>query len=408
MNILFGKKYSSHRTFLLLFAVLLGLVTSRALISIATIALFANVLIDGQYRKTLQSFFKQNQLSVLGLLLGIVVLDFFIVGSFDVWLKEFTIKLPFLVFPLAIIHWKNLNKMTIYHLLSAFVILITISGGVVLLNFLLHFEYYTNSLKMAQAIPTPHNHIRYSLLLALSTITSLHLFIQKHTLWTKNRHWTWALTAVFSFVLLHILSVRSGLATLYVALAFYMIFYIWKNKKWKLGCVLGALFFIVPFLAYKTIPSLQNKVGYMLYDLDQYRKGNVGENSDANRLRSLEIGCTIAQENIWTGVGVGNIQQTVNDYYETHNPTVEAANRKLPHNQFLWILIEMGIFGLLTFVFVVFYPLFKIKWKDNPLYICFWLILFLSFLVEATLEIQIGITIFAFFNSLLLSLSRYE
>ena len=70
------------------------------------------------------------------------------------------------------------------------------------------------------------------------------------------------------------------------------------------------------------------------------------------------------------------------------------------HNQYLAITVAFGIVGLLWYLFSLLYPL-SVKDNRNYLYLVFLFILLFSMLTEDTLETQIGVTLFAFFNSFL-------
>ena len=108
----------------------------------------------------------------------------------------------------------------------------------------------------------------------------------------------------------------------------------------------------------------------------------------------------IIKKNPILGVGTGDISNAFNDYYEETASKLNEENRLRSHNQYLAITVAFGIIGLLWYLFSLLYPLSEKK-NRNYLYIIFLAIMLLSMLTEDTLETQIGVTLFAFFNSFL-------
>ncbi|MFT6027803.1 MAG: hypothetical protein ACI8P5_002076 [Bacteroidia bacterium] len=72
----------------------------------------------------------------------------------------------------------------------------------------------------------------------------------------------------------------------------------------------------------------------------------------------------------------------------------------ISHNQFLSVGIVVGLSGLLWFIFALLFPV-GLYYKDY-LYLMFIALVLTSFLTDNTLGTQSGVTLFAFFNSLLI------
>jgi O-antigen ligase len=111
---------------------------------------------------------------------------------------------------------------------------------------------------------------------------------------------------------------------------------------------------------------------------------------------------------VWMGVGTGDVQKAMNEsYVRTQSPLHEEWYKR-PHNQLITITLALGLTGLLIFLLSLFYPLYFLR-KDLPLlYWVFFVVLFLSFLMEDTLETQAGQTFYAFFNTLFLSAAWFR
>jgi O-antigen ligase len=81
----------------------------------------------------------------------------------------------------------------------------------------------------------------------------------------------------------------------------------------------------------------------------------------------------------------------------------------MPHNQFLWILSSTGVLGLLFFVLAWLLPLWSNRNKLNLIVILFHSIMAISFMVEYTLEEQVGGTFFMIFSMFFLKqMSSYK
>ena len=150
------------------------------------------------------------------------------------------------------------------------------------------------------------------------------------------------------------------------------------------------LLIAIPYMAYKFIPSLRNKIEYMRYDYNTFRSGEVRNLSDGVRLLTMQGGFEIAKSNFWVGVGAGDLKTEMNKFYIAQYPQLDEADHKLPHNQLIWVLTTTGIIGLALFLFSFFFPLLVNGNYKYWLFVVFHLILFSSFFTEATLEEQYG------------------
>lgn len=85
------------------------------------------------------------------------------------------------------------------------------------------------------------------------------------------------------------------------------------------------------------------------------------------RIKIWESTWEMSQDNLGFGVGAGNWKISVIPYY-TINHQSEYKNWRRPHNDFLWVLSEKGVIGLvfylLLFLIIVFYGL-KILQKEK-------------------------------------------
>ena len=123
--------------------------------------------------------------------------------------------------------------------------------------------------------------------------------------------------------------------------------------------------------------------------------------SITQRFNFSNAGILIVKDNLWLGVGTGDVPDAFEAKYIELNSRLTPENRKRGHNQFLTLFIAFGFVGLLIWIISFTYPIFKI-FKDRYIYGAFLVISLLSFLGDDTLETQAGVTLFAFFNSFFL------
>jgi O-antigen ligase len=392
-------------TIALIVAIIVGLAASRALVSIATALLAVNIILH----IGLLNVFENCKKYFYALMLFLLPLSVLVLLPFSPnYAQGFQLlahKIPFLVIPISVVLIdKEFLQQHLYKLLGVFILVIFVSGVFVGTNYLLNFEHYNKLLTEGRAIPTPHEHIRYSLMLSFACLVSIFLAWQKKGILFLNDRRVLIFTSIFFFILIHILSVRIGLITLYAGLLLLILYYISRSKKHFLSVLVLFVFIAAPVISYYTLPSFKNRVNYMLYDFQQLENGTIGHNSDSRRIISLKLGVKLFKENTLIGVGVGNIQNKVNETYQELYPTFEEHNRKLPHNQFLYTLVELGIIGGILLLMAFFVPLFFTNFYTLPLYYILACMVFLSMLVDNTLESQIGITFYALFSTLFLKI----
>ncbi len=165
----------------------------------------------------------------------------------------------------------------------------------------------------------------------------------------------------------------------------------------------------IPNAEYMKILNPLARIQKIEWEFENYiRGGNPSGHSVVQRFEFWKAAIGIIKENLFFGVGTGDLDIAFADQYEKMNSPLTKEWRLRSHNQFLAITAAFGITGLLWFLFSLLYPVVKEKKVFNYFYITFFIIALLSFLTEDTLETQAGVTFFAFFNSLLLFCGKKE
>lgn len=149
------------------------------------------------------------------------------------------------------------------------------------------------------------------------------------------------------------------------------------------------------------------RIQEVVWEWETYQNGhNPSGHSVTQRFEFWKAAVGIIKENLLFGVGTGDVKNAFASQYEKMNSPLSMEWRLRSHNQYLAIATAFGIVGLFIFFFSLFYPLCVDGNFKSYFYVLFFIIAALSMLVEDTLESQIGITFFAFFNSFFLFLYK--
>ena len=117
------------------------------------------------------------------------------------------------------------------------------------------------------------------------------------------------------------------------------------------------------------------------------------------RIEYWKTAIQIIQNNWLIGVGVGDVQNAFDKQYKINHTLLTKNNQLRAHNSYLTSWISFGILGIGLFCWMIIYFLHYFTREKQVLPILFMLIVMASFLLEDTLETQMGVTFFAFFYS---------
>lgn len=156
-------------------------------------------------------------------------------------------------------------------------------------------------------------------------------------------------------------------------------------------------------IRYMTSPSIRTRISKTLLgyqNLNFFSDPN--GSSDMQRLEYLKASVYIIKNNLWLGVGTGDLPIHFKNAYENINTPLKEQWRWRSHNQYLSVLIAFGLIGFLWFLFTLIYPAFYSGRYKDALYMMFLALMMISMMTEDTIETQIGVSLFAFFNAFFL------
>lgn len=384
-----GSRYYERGAWLCVLLILSGILFSRALSSIGMAGIFGLALLHPDVVTHLRIYFKNPVLWGFSL----IFITYLISGLYsdnlsDWWLRVNT-KLAFVALPFGFIVLRNQSLRSFHWLLYLFFWMATVTSLFVLIHYLKNFEVVNFHYSLGQVMDTPYSHVRFSLIICFAVFVGWYLYQSDFQPLFRGKKIPVLIAVVFLILFLHILAVRSGLLAFYLCSVFILIRYIFLKRRRQIALMVLMIIVVLPFLAYLFLPSFKEKVHYMRYDLETFfRDQNTHGLSDAARILSIQNGIKIGKENFLIGTGTGDLQQEADKYYAQY-PDIPQEKR-LPHNQFVFVFAATGIVGLLAFCWGIFLPVFYRKSFMNPLFICLNIIIFSSCLTESTLEEQIG------------------
>lgn len=378
----------------------------RGLLSVSMIVFAANNILLYTNKEKIKQYIKNpiyiglTSIFFIVLFSGINTHDY----NINVWLVWLRIKIPFLFMPFAFYVMPKIKIEKFYELLSRYVILAASVSFIFFINYLMHFKAINDSYKHAKIMPLPTEHIRFSVMICIAFFIGLYLIWKRIFALNKSLNFLIILSTIFLFLFIHILSVRSGLVSLYLGMILSLGYYIFYTKKYKIAIISITVLIALPIVAYWVLPSFQNKVLYMKHDITQYTSGkNISQFSDSRRIVSYKGGFQIWKKNFLFGVGYGDIREEMDNFYKINYPQLtDPEDRILPHNQFLWTAMGAGFIGLLLLIIVLLLPLLNVQNIREPLFGIFFMSQTISFMFEHTIEAQIGTAFFIIFICLIM------
>jgi O-antigen ligase len=281
-------------------------------------------------------------------------------------------------------------------LLLIAVTLIAAIGATV--NYLLNVGAINEMYLHSKVMPTEPDHIRFSLIITLA-IAAGALFVEYGAVTPSARPWIIG-TIVLLALFLHLLAVRSGEATFYALGGIAVLYLILKAKQWKKAAGISAFLIVLPLFSFFVFPTFSNKVSNTREDVSKVNQTSTSEGkkfSIAARVYSYQGALAVWEDNKLIGVSKADLKAEMAKRYAELYPELEPQFYIQPHNQYLYNLAAYGALGLFIFCVGIYYPLWWARCKRAPLLFAHYVSIALSFLVEYTLETQIGLAYVVFF-----------
>lgn len=345
------------------------------------------------------------------------------------WWSRVKLYLPFLLLPLIFYMLPKFSKNNYFAILYFYVLAVALFCIGILGNYLLHFQTINEGLLRGQPIPTPRDHINFNFLLVFAFFCSIELWKNKiywrrstqnlsmppYTLavgkqeripeWemptAKKQYAFMGVIVAFLFLTEHILAVRGGLLTMYLVLGYQILITLIRQKKWLLGISAFVILFFSAWGAWQLIPSIQNRIRFMRWDLQQLQEKKYANNSDAERVVAILVGLDLWQRSPYLGIGAGDVWRESEKIYQTKYPDLRP---KVPHSQLLLVAVSTGIIGLMFFLGAYLWSFWH--FSKNDLFANLLLVYAIPLGFETLPESSFGVLLFAFFAALLVKIDK--
>lgn len=251
--------------------------------------------------------------------------------------------------------------------------------------YVFHVKETVSRYEHGQTLPVLMNddHVRYGIFISSGLIPLLHT-----SFFGKKIQILLATIIALAIVLL---SVR----TAWVALLILLLVYLPGFFKWKR--TLAALFVFVAFvlLAYKMIPTVNQKVNYTIYDWQHYdAQKYLPDFSDGTRRSVNAVAWQAITQYNKTNTGWNNVPVALQEIFRKQYPEA-SLKYGWPFNQFLFWWMGAGLLGCLLFSLWLLSPAFLFFKEKNKAAFSWTLVIAASCLVESTLNMQYGVFLHA-------------
>lgn len=310
--------------------------------------------------------------------------------------QDLVLQLPFILLPLAFLllpTWKKTHQQLLWLLLLGCCL---IAAGYATVNYLLHNKEIEALYLQSKVMPTEPDHIRFSLLISIAVIAGVVLVFDKQL----PKYWERATTVgvILLFLFQHLLAVRSGIVTMYAAGFVWLLWLGWHQGRWKTALTGAVLVAVVGIGCLLIFPTLQNKISNTRTDAAQIESVQAANNfSMTARVYSYQAAWAIIQKHPVLGVSKVKLADEMAQQYSYRFPEIDPDRYVLPHNQYIYNLAAYGIIGLVVFLVGYYYLLWVGFRQQKVLLLLIYLIVSVSFVVEYTLESNIGIIVGTFF-----------
>ncbi|GAB3874611.1 hypothetical protein GCM10028824_28150 [Hymenobacter segetis] len=316
--------------------------------------------------------------------------------NMDEYRFDLGMQMPFLILPLSFWLLPALPSRYLRRLWGIFIAMTVLAALGATINYLLHAQEINESYMHSKVMPTEPDHIRFSIIITMAIAAAVLLLAHQ----AISQAWrSWVKAAIVGLALfLHLLAVRSGEMTFYALGGMVVLWLAFSRNQWKKAMLLAVALILLPVVSYLVFPTFRNRVYNTQEDVSKVQESSEGKNfSISARVYSYQAALAVWRDNKLVGVGKPNLEGEMAKRYAKLYPQLTPEFYILPHNQYLYNLAAYGAIGLLIFCLSLFYPAWWARCKHAPLLLAQYVSIALSFLVEYTLETQVGLAFVVFF-----------
>ncbi len=387
-----------------------GLLFSRALLTASMVVMVLNAL----HPQLLTSTWVRVSKSRFAWCCTLFFFTYLLSGLWSedhlVWWHAVQIKLPFLFLPFALLN-APFHKPKFRQWVIAGILAVLFSGIIYSLGFYgLNYEV----IGKRPHLPSPlgGDYIRFTIALVLGGHMVVYLWLHQHLYPLSKLQqvllFVWVLVTT---VYIHLQAAKSGLVCFYLTIGFYFVIALLRGRRPWLYISVFATFCIFMVLMALRFPKVQQQIDRMRYEYEVWTSKDVSRynktHSFVPRLNSYEVAFHVVQDHVWAGVGAGDVNAKLEQSYEEIYPWFVKRRQIIPHNQFLYTVLAVGLPLSIFLVGMVVAPFHRggnhrfYTWATG-------LVMVVGLLIEAMLEIQFGVFVYLFFTLFWMSVFRQQ
>lgn len=248
-----------------------------------------------------------------------------------------------------------------------------------------------------------HHQLYMGMYLSFAAAILFYLFLRKPF---DKKSFAYLFPFAITVVLIVVLSARMTFLTT-ICVIILLVFKKSFPPLLKVGSFVGILILLV--LAYSFNPKLQRRINFIKdFSLEYNYHEDWAYQGLALRLMNWECSLLVARDNIFTGVGIANVQESLDVCYkEKKFDSILWFDKNLgakfnSHNMYLQTFVASGIFGFLLFLGSILVLFIIANKGKNELLLIFLFLFCFQGLTESLLYREKGVFFFAFFCSLLM------
>ncbi len=338
------------------------------------------------------------------------VIGMFWTTDWEVGLRDLTIKIPMILFPLFFCVYRIGNR-TIRFIKTGLITGCIIASLICFVNSCIK---YSHTHDYAMFFYTYYSFLLhpgyFAMTLNLAVLLTLNMyFFSEEITWMKSKI-IFSIVSIYFLLVIIILSSKMALITTVITVPIYLILEAQKRNKVKSILKLIFISMVVSVFIFIGYLKVFDRFSQVTNAIEAYSNENIPRtdeyyNSSTLRIEQWKDGYEVFKENWLFGVGTGDIDTEMMKKYKAEGFEYEITHFELPSSQFLQTAIILGIIGLALLLVSLFLPLFLALKRKHYLYAGVLLIFILNS-VTGTIFSATGVLVYGFFNSFFYILSR--
>ena len=338
----------------LLIGLSITILFSPFLSNVIEITLLGLFIFNQDLRARFWNFKNQPLLLASGLFILLLSIDsFYSVASLKETLESLWGWRKILLLPLGLVLFNDaLWKNKFAYSLMTFVVIISL--------FCMLFYLLELNIRGQEPGVLIRNHATQGMIFSVTLfLMSVFLLFKKHTLPIRSQ-WILGFILVILGVLVYMTPGRSGYLA-FMVVTVYFGYLLFREKLYKMLSVV----FLLSTTLLLTSPLVQDRIELGVKEMQQVDPTNIESSSMGMRMVLWKHTIELIQDRPLLGFGTGGFEEAYSQKIKD-NPDWEKNIMHDPHNQFLKIWVEMGIFGLMVFLSMLASSLFQ---KSSKMYL---------------------------------------